>query len=88
MGAGRWLTSRPHPSSAPRPGLEEARIEALELRIQAELACGRQAPVVAELRRLLVDHPIREGMWALLMRALYSSAGRRRLWKPTHRPVR
>ena len=59
--------------SAEAGGLEEARIEALELRIQAELACGRQAPVVAELRRLLVDHPIREGMWALLMRALYSS---------------
>ena len=28
---------------------------------------------MAELRRLLADHPIREGMWALLMRALYSS---------------
>ncbi|MDX6332749.1 MAG: hypothetical protein QOG05_89 [Streptosporangiaceae bacterium] len=59
--------------SAEASGLEEARIEALELRIQADLACGRQAQVVAELRRLLVDHPIREGMWALLMRALYSS---------------
>jgi DNA-binding SARP family transcriptional activator len=59
--------------SAEAGGLEEARIEALELRIQAELACGRQAQVVAELHRLLVDHPIREGMWALLMRALYSS---------------
>ena len=59
--------------SAEAGGLEEARIEALELRIQAELACGRQAQVVAELRRLLVNHPIREGMWALLMRALYSS---------------
>ena len=59
--------------SAEAGGLEEARIEALELRIQAELACGRQAQVVTELHRLLVDHPIREGMWALLMRALYSS---------------
>jgi DNA-binding SARP family transcriptional activator/Tfp pilus assembly protein PilF len=59
--------------SAEAGGLEEARIEALELRIQADLDCGRQAQVVAELRRLLVDHPIREGMWALLMRALYSS---------------
>ena len=36
-------------------GLEEARIEALQLRIQADLACGRQAQVVAELRRLLVE---------------------------------
>ena len=28
---------------------------------------------MAELRRLLADHPLREGLWALLMRALYSS---------------
>ncbi len=54
-------------------GLEEARVEALELRIQADLACGRQAQVVAELRRLLADHSLREGLWALLMRALHSS---------------
>ncbi|MGI8448801.1 MAG: BTAD domain-containing putative transcriptional regulator [Streptosporangiaceae bacterium] len=53
--------------------LEEARVEALELRIQADLACGRQAQVVAELHRLLADHPLREALWALLMRALYSS---------------
>ncbi len=59
--------------SAEASRLEEARVEALELRIQADLGCGRQAQVVAELRRLLADHPIREGMWALLMRALYSS---------------
>ena len=59
--------------SAEATGLEESRVEALELRIQADLACGRQAQVVAELRRLLADHPIREGMWALLMRALYDS---------------
>jgi DNA-binding SARP family transcriptional activator len=59
--------------SAEASRLEESRIEASELRIQADLACGRQAQVVAELRRLLADHPIREGLWALLMRALYSS---------------
>ena len=77
---GLWQGSRALADVPPSPlvsaeagGLEEARIEALQLRIQADLACGRQAQVVAELRRLLVDHPIREGMWALLMRALYSS---------------
>jgi DNA-binding SARP family transcriptional activator len=59
--------------SAEATRLEESRVEALELRIQADLACGRQAQVVAELRRLLADHPIREGLWALLMRALQSS---------------
>ncbi len=77
---GLWNGSRALPDVPPSPlvsaeatGLEESRVEALELRIQADLACGRQAQVVAELRRLLADHPIREGMWALLMRALYGS---------------
>ncbi len=53
--------------------LEDCRVEALELRIQADLGCGRHAQVVPELRRLLTDHPLREGMWALLMRALQRS---------------
>ena len=55
--------------------LEESRIEALELRAEASLACGRYAEVVPEVRRLLVDHPLREKLWALLIRALYG-AGR------------
>ena len=59
--------------SAAASGLEEARVEALELRINADLGCGRQSQVVAELRRLLSEHRLREGLWALLMRALYSS---------------
>ncbi len=59
--------------SAAASGLEESRVEALELRINADLGCGRQAQVVAELRRLLAEHRLREGLWALLMRALYSS---------------
>jgi DNA-binding SARP family transcriptional activator len=60
--------------SAEAERLEESRVDALELRIQADLACGRQV-MVAELRRLLADYPLREGLWALLMRALYG-AGR------------
>jgi DNA-binding SARP family transcriptional activator len=59
--------------SAEATRLEEGRVEALELRINADLGCGRSAQVVGELRRLLADHPIREGMWALLMRALAGS---------------
>ena len=55
--------------------LEESRIEALELRAEANLACGRYAEVVPEVRRLLADHALREKLWALLMRALYG-AGR------------
>ena len=55
---------------------EELRLAATELRIEADLACGRAAHVVAELRGLVAEHPLREGFWALLMRAL-EAAGRR-----------
>jgi DNA-binding SARP family transcriptional activator len=55
--------------------LAESRVEALELRAEANLACGRHAEVVAELRRLVADLPLREKLWALLIRALYG-AGR------------
>ena len=55
--------------------LEASRLEALELRAQANLACGRFAEVLPELRRLLADHPLQERLWALRMRALYG-AGR------------
>jgi len=55
--------------------LEEARVEATQLRAEAQLACGRPAEVVPDLRRLLAAQPLREELWALLMRALYG-AGR------------
>ena len=55
--------------------LAELRLDAAELRITAELACGGHAQVVPELRRLLADHPLREGLWLLLIRAL-DGAGR------------
>ncbi len=55
--------------------LEESRVGAEELFAEACLACGRYAEVVPRLRRLLADHPLREKLWALLMRAL-CGAGR------------
>ena len=55
--------------------LAELRLGAVELRITAELALGGHDQAVAELRRLLADHPLREGLWLLLMRAL-DGAGR------------
>ena len=54
----------------------ELRLDATQLRIAADLACERAAQVVAELRGLVGDHPMRERLWALLMRAL-DEAGRR-----------
>ncbi|HUZ23722.1 MAG TPA: BTAD domain-containing putative transcriptional regulator [Streptosporangiaceae bacterium] len=56
--------------------LEESRLAALELRILADIRCGSPAQLVPELRRLISDHPLREGLWALLMQAL-DRGGRR-----------
>jgi DNA-binding SARP family transcriptional activator len=54
----------------------ELRVDTIELRAEADLKCGRAAQVVTELRALAAEHPLRERLWALLMRAL-EEAGRR-----------
>ena len=51
--------------------LEELRLTALELRYDAELACGRHDAVVAELEALTSEHPYRERLLAQRLLALY-----------------
>jgi predicted ATPase/DNA-binding SARP family transcriptional activator len=51
--------------------LEEQRLAALELRVDADLAAGRHAELVGELRQLTERHPWRERLHAQLMTALY-----------------
>jgi YVTN family beta-propeller protein len=51
--------------------LEEARLAALEDRIDADLALGRHAALVGELGSLVVANPLRERPRAQLMLALY-----------------
>ena len=51
--------------------LDGRRLEALELRIDTDLALARHAQVVAELESLVAIHPLRERFWAQLMVALY-----------------
>jgi YVTN family beta-propeller protein len=51
--------------------LEEERLQALEARIEAELALGRHAAVIGELTGLTRQHPLREHLLGLLMLALY-----------------
>jgi len=53
----------------------ELRLDAAELHAEAGLASGRSTQLVPELRRLVADNPIREGLWLLLIRAL-DEAGR------------
>jgi DNA-binding SARP family transcriptional activator len=53
--------------------LEELRLVALERRIDADLALGRAAEVVAELEGLVGEHPLRERLQGQLMLALYRS---------------
>jgi DNA-binding SARP family transcriptional activator len=55
---------------AERARLGEWRIGLIEDRIELDLQLGDGATLVPELRRLVADHPLREGLCALLMRAL------------------
>ena len=51
--------------------LQELRLEALEIRIDADLALGRHAALVAELEALTTEEPLRERLRAARMLALY-----------------
>jgi YVTN family beta-propeller protein len=53
--------------------LEELRLGAVEDRIDADLQLGRDRDVVAELEKLVREHPLRERPRNLLMLALYRS---------------
>ena len=54
--------------------LEELRLVALEERIDADLATGRDAELIGELEALVAEHPLRERLRGQLMLALYRSA--------------
>jgi DNA-binding SARP family transcriptional activator len=51
--------------------LEELRLHALELQIEAQLELGLQARAIVELEQLVAAHPFRERLRAQLMLALY-----------------
>ncbi len=53
--------------------LEELRMEAIEERLAAEIAEGRDADLVGELRALVAEQPLRERLRGHLMVALYRS---------------
>ncbi|MFX0573541.1 BTAD domain-containing putative transcriptional regulator [Nocardia nepalensis] len=53
--------------------MDEERQRTLEARLDLEIACGRAAEVVGELRALTARHPLRESLWAQLITALYET---------------
>jgi DNA-binding SARP family transcriptional activator len=53
--------------------LEEIRVAAVELRVEADLALGRHDQLVGELEELVAAHPLRERLQINLMTALYRS---------------
>ena len=53
--------------------LEEARVSALEQRLEADLALGSDRELIGELETLVAEHPYRERLRAQLMLALYRS---------------
>ena len=55
--------------------LAESRVSALEDRIELDLMIGGHGDLIAELRDLIAEHPLRERLRGLLMLALYQ-AGR------------
>ncbi|MFJ6294753.1 BTAD domain-containing putative transcriptional regulator [Streptomyces griseoviridis] len=61
----------PYLAEAELPQLEEARMNALEHRIEADLALGRHGQLTSELTRLVGEFPVRERLRAQLMAALY-----------------
>ena len=67
--------------------LEELRITALESRIDADLALGRQGDLIGELHSLVAEHPLRERLRGQLMLALYRS-GRQAEALETYREAR
>ena len=66
------LASEPFAQAA-AARLEEARLAAVEGRVEARLALGHHAALIGELETLVAGHPLREGVRGKLMLALYRS---------------
>ena len=65
-GDGAWLA--PH-----RSRLEEVRLRLTEDHLAARIALGAAGQVIGELETLVAAHPLREGLWRLLITALYQT---------------
>ncbi|MFD4644086.1 BTAD domain-containing putative transcriptional regulator [Lentzea sp. NPDC058436] len=68
---GNVASERLHRDDVPR--LVDERVVVLERRIDADLDQGLSGELVAELRSLVAEHPLRESFWRHLVLALYRS---------------
>ena len=71
--------------------LEQLRLSTIERRVEADLTLGRHAQLVGELEGLVHVHPLREGLRAQLMLALYRSgrqADALAVYRDTHRVLK
>jgi WD40 repeat protein len=73
---GRALTDaeRWEPSQVEATRLEQVRLDAEELRVDAHLQSGRCGDVLAEAQAMVSRQPLRERRWALLATAQYQAA--------------
>jgi hypothetical protein len=55
------------------PRLVERHLQAVEMRVEADLRLGRHAELIEELLGLVRRHPLRERFWEQRMRALYAA---------------
>ncbi|MFI9457073.1 BTAD domain-containing putative transcriptional regulator [Amycolatopsis sp. NPDC052450] len=71
-------------------GLEQSRMSVTEIRIEAELALGRDHKVLGELSKMVAMHPLHEGLSYKYMRALANSGYRVRaleIYRKLHRAM-
>ncbi|MFD7074573.1 BTAD domain-containing putative transcriptional regulator [Nocardioides sp. NPDC059952] len=70
-----------------RPWLVDRYLAALERRAELDIVAGRAAKAVAEVRRVVGDHPLRESLWVVMLDAL-DAAGRTAEALETYEEVR
>jgi len=65
--------------------LEELRLEAQDVRLDAALQAGRYREVLAELQARVTEEPLRERRWALLAQAQYQAGRQGEALRTLHR---
>ena len=63
--------------------LDEARLQAVHHRVQADMNLGRHGQLISEIRALAAAHPLREAFHAQLMLALYRDGRQAERWRRT-----